>query len=109
VNPVAIWEIKEYYFTTTFGSRIADGVYETQLDGMELEELEASEGVTVQHLLIVDSHYTWWGGGKSYLCRIVDMLHMGHVDEVLFGYEAVERLPWIVKDWVAEYHARTKR
>ena len=34
VNPVAIWEIKEYYYTTTFGSRIADGVYETLLDGM---------------------------------------------------------------------------
>ncbi len=39
-NPIAIWEIKEYYYTTTFGSRVADGVYETLLDGMELEELE---------------------------------------------------------------------
>ena len=36
VNPIAIWEIKEYYHTTTFGSRVADGVYETLLDGMEL-------------------------------------------------------------------------
>lgn len=106
VNPVAIWEIKEYYFTTTFGSRIADGVYETQLDGMELEELEASERVTVHHLLMVDSHYTWWECGRSYLCRIIDMLHMGYVDEVLFGYEVVERLPTIVNEWVAEYHAR---
>ena len=26
VNPIAIWEIKEYYYTTTFGSRVADGV-----------------------------------------------------------------------------------
>ena len=32
VNPIAIWEIKEYYYTTTFGSRVADGVYETLLD-----------------------------------------------------------------------------
>jgi hypothetical protein len=39
VNPVAVWEYKEYYHTTTFGSRVADGVYETLLDGMELEEL----------------------------------------------------------------------
>lgn len=37
INPTAIWEIKEYYYTTTFGSRVADGVYETLLDGMELE------------------------------------------------------------------------
>ena len=36
VNPVAVWEIKEYYHTTTFGSRVADGVYETLLDGNPL-------------------------------------------------------------------------
>lgn len=103
VNPIAVWEVKEYYFTTTFGSRIADGVYETQLDGMELQELEQSEGIAVEHLLIVDSHYTWWRCGRSYLCRIIDMLHMGYVDEVLFGFEAVERLPEIVRRWVTEY------
>ena len=40
VNPIAIWEIKEYYYTTTFGSRVADGVYETLLDGLELEEIK---------------------------------------------------------------------
>ena len=45
INPIAIWEIKEYYYTTTFGSRVADGVYETLLDGMELEELETALAV----------------------------------------------------------------
>lgn len=39
VNPIAVWEIKEYYYTTSFGSRVADGIYETLLDGMELAEL----------------------------------------------------------------------
>jgi hypothetical protein len=29
------------------------------------------------------------------------MLHMGYVDEVLFGNEIVERVPAIVKEWVA--------
>ena len=101
VNPIAIWEIKEYYYTTTFGSRVADGVYETLLDGMELEELREHEGIEVKHYLMVDSHYTWWECGRSYLCRIIDMLHMGYVDEVLFGIEVVERLPSIVKEWVA--------
>jgi hypothetical protein len=100
-NPIAIWEIKEYYYTTTFGSRVADGVYETLLDGMELEELREHEGVEVKHYLMVDSHYTWWECGRSYLCRILDMLHMGYVDEVLFGSEVMERLPSIVKEWVA--------
>jgi len=99
VNPIAVWEIKEYYYTTTFGSRVADGVYETLVDGMELEELRISTGINVLHYLIVDDHYTWWECGRSYLCRILDMVHMGYVDEVLFGSEVVERLPAIVKDW----------
>jgi len=99
VNPIAIWEVKEYYYTTTFGSRVADGVYETLLDGMELEELREHEGIDIKHYLMIDSHYTWWTCGRSYLCRIVDMLHMGYVDEVLFGSEVIERLPEIVKEW----------
>jgi len=113
VNPIAVWEIKEYYYTTTFGSRIADGVYESLLDGMELEELdhalhELAKGeerpARIQHLLMVDAHDTWWSsGGRPYLCRLIDMLHMGYVDEILFGREVVTRLPGIVKSWVAEY------
>ncbi len=101
VNPIAVWEIKEYYYTTTFGSRVADGVYETLLDGMEIEELREQEKIDVKHFLMVDSHFTWWECGRSYLCRIIDMLHMEYVDEVLFGREVVERLPDIVKEWVA--------
>ena len=100
VNPVAVWEIKEYYYTTTFGSRVADGVYETLLDGMELEELKEHENVDVKHYLMIDDHFTWWDCGRSYLCRIIDMLHMGYVDEVLFGYEVVDRLPPLVKGWI---------
>ena len=108
VNPVAVWEIKEYYHTTTFGSRVADGVYETLLDGMKLEEVCEHEGIHVQHYLIVDAHYTWWDCGRSYLCRIIDMLHMGYVDEVLFGREVAVRLPEIVQSWVAIAAARDK-
>jgi hypothetical protein len=100
VNPIAVWEIKEYYYTTTFGSRVADGVYETLLDGMELEELWEHEKIDVKHYMMVDAHYTWWDCGRSYLCRMVDMVHMGYVDEVLFGYEVVERLPALVREWV---------
>jgi hypothetical protein len=101
VNPIAVWEIKEYYYTTTFGSRIADGVYESLLDGMELEELREHERIDVKHYLMVDAYDTWWNMGRSYLCRLVDMIHMGYVDEVLFGSEVLERLPQIVKEWVA--------
>lgn len=100
INPVAVWEVKEYYYTTTFGSRVADGVYESLLDGMELEELREHEGIDVKHYLMVDAHYTWWDCGRSYLCRLVDMLHMGYVDEIFFGREIIDRLPIVVRQWV---------
>ena len=99
VNPIAVWEIKEYYYTTTFGSRVADGIYETLLDGVELEELR-SVGPHVRHYLFVDGYKTWWEDGKSYLCRLVDALHMEYVDEVLFGCEIIDRLPQLAKEWV---------
>jgi len=105
VNPVAIWEIKEYYYTTTFGSRVADGIYETLLDGAELQDLRAI-GHPVRHYLFVDGYQTWWEDGKSYLCRIVDALHMLYVDEVLFGREIVQRIPELAAEWVAKKKAR---
>jgi hypothetical protein len=108
INPVAIWEVKEYYNTKTFGSRVADGVYETLLDGMELEELLEHEKIEVKHYLMVDDEFTWWDCGRSYLCRIIDMLHMGYVDEVLFGYEVIERLPVIAKQWAEIERNRPK-
>lgn len=101
-----MWEIKEYYYTTTFGSRVADGVYESLLDGMELEELRDEEGIDVRHVLMVDSHFTWWGMGKSYLCRIIDMLHMGYLDDALFGHEVVDALPVLVEEWVKKLESR---
>lgn len=100
VDPIAVWEIKEYYYTTTFGSRVADAVYETLLDGFELQELRENQGVHIGHYLIVDGRYTWWNCGRSYLCRIIDMLHMGLVDEAIFGREVLDRLPSLVTEWV---------
>lgn len=102
INPVAIWEIKEYYYTTTFGSRIADGVYESLLDGYELAEARSSLDRSIHHYLMVDAYDTWWKQGRSYLCRICDMLHMGLLDEALFGKEVIERLPQIVKEWTKQ-------
>ena len=101
VDPVAVWEIKEYYYTTTFGSRIADAVYESQLDGMELMEIRKAERIQIDHYLFVDSHSTWWVQGKSYLCRLIDLLNMGLAEEVLFGAEVIQRLPQLVTRWSA--------
>jgi hypothetical protein len=103
INPIALWEIKEYYYTTTFGSRIADGVYETLLDGFELAEAREFLNRQIHHYLMVDDYNTWWKMGRSYLCRICDMLHMGFITEVLFGKEVVERVPVIVKEWIQQH------
>ena len=99
-NPKAVWEIKEYYGTTTFGSRVADGVYETQLDGYEILEAKASGAPMIKHYLLVDDRYTWWELGRSYLCRLIDTMHRSLVDEVIFGKEVLERWPKIVKSWL---------
>lgn len=68
---------------------------------MEIEELYEHEKVDVKHYLMLEDYFTWWNKGRSYLCRIIDMLHMDYIDEALFGYEVVERLPSLVKEWVA--------
>jgi len=99
-QPHAAWEIKEYYGTTTFGSRVADGVYETALDGYELNDLR-EVGVDVEHYLFLDDRFTWWDCGRSYLCRIVDMLHAGLLDGAYFGREVVEEWPRVVRRWPA--------
>ena len=67
---------------------------------MEIEELREHESIDVKHYLMVDAYDTWWKLGKAYLCRMFDMLHMGYVDEILFGREVVEEMPRIVAEWV---------
>ena len=101
INPVAVWEIKEYYYTTTFGSRIADGVYESLLDGYELAELNKNSDIEVLHYIFVDAYHTFWDMGKAYLCRFVDLLNMGYADEIIFGSEVVEKIPELSKIWLS--------
>lgn len=96
-SPELVWEIKEYYYATTFGSRVADGVYETQLDGFELKELYERTGKKVYHILFIDAYRTWWIQGKSYLCRLVDAMNSGIVDEVIVGREIFTRWPELLR------------
>ncbi len=103
LNPIALWEIKEYYYTKTFGSRVADGVYESQLDGLELTEIRRTLDRPIHHYLMVDSKFTWWVLGRSYLCRIFDMMHMGLLTEAIFGKEVIDRIPVITKKWIEDY------
>ena len=36
---------------------------------------------------------------------MIAMLHMGYVDEVVFGREVLTRLPVMAKEWKATYDA----
>lgn len=105
-NPIAIWEIKEYYYTTTFGSRISDGIYETQLDGFEINQISDATDRDIKHIYFIDDYNTWWNMGKSYLCRIIDMMHVGLVDEVLFGREVLERWEPLLREIIEENESR---
>lgn len=103
-NVKLVWEVKEYYYTTTFGSRVADGIYETLLDGYEIREVNQTfqklqSTRRIKHLFFVDDKFTWWGLGKSYLCRIIDILHQGFVSDVVFGKEILDVWPKLIKDY----------
>ena len=99
-NPSIIWEIKEYYYATTFGSRVADGVYETQLDGYEFKDIFNRTGYKTYHILFVDAYRTWWIQGKSYLCRLVDALNSGAIDELIIGKEVFDRWPKLLYELI---------
>lgn len=104
INPRIVWEIKEYYYATTFGSRVADGVYETQLDGYEFKDISYRSGKPITHVFFLDAYKTWWIDGKSYLCRIIDILNSGLVDEVIVGREVFDRWPQLLSSIIAESH-----
>ena len=42
---------------------------------------------------MVDSHYTRWECVRAYLCRIIDMLNMGLVEEMLSGGRSCQIYP----------------
>lgn len=98
-DPFAIWEVKEFYDSKTFGSRVADSIYESMLDGSELTELRVAENIDVKHYLMMDARDTWWRLGRSYLCRAIDMLHDDLIDELFFGRQVLTEWPATVRSW----------
>ena len=97
-NPKIVWEIKEYYYSKSFGSRVADGVYEAELDGYEFNEIYDRTGQKVYHVMFIDGHYTFWELGKSYLCKFIDILNMGLIDELIVGREVMTRWKEVLEE-----------
>jgi hypothetical protein len=109
VNPVAIWQVREFYYYNVRGNHLAEAFHETLLTGMELTHRFEQHVSAPKHYLIVDGYDSWWRLGLPYLARMVDLLHMRYVDEILFGNEVIERLPAIVSEWAEAAQGRSEK
>lgn len=83
-NPIVIWEIKEYWGKTAGGSKMSDAVYECNLVGRELRDVEKEIGRVCEHVVFVDGKEQW-STRKSDLARIIDLHHQGLIDHLIVG------------------------
>ena len=88
VNPVVVWEIKEYWGKTSGGSKMSDAVYECQLVGRELRDFETKTACRVEHVVFVDGKEQW-SARQSDLKRFIDLTFQGFIDRLFVG-KAVE-------------------
>ncbi|WP_160050025.1 hypothetical protein [Nocardiopsis sp. FR4] len=106
-NPVALWEIKEYWGKTKGGSKMSDAIYEIQLVGTELRTFEDEFGIHVNHYAILDGRHQW-SARKSDLRRSVDLLYTGLLDEIIVGREVLKEWPRIVRECCNSHHASSQ-
>jgi methionine salvage enolase-phosphatase E1 len=97
-DPYAIWEVKEYYDSTTYGSGVTEGTYAAMLVADEIRAIEEEIENTIEIYILVDG-YAGWQNGFGDLCRIIDFLHMGYIDAAIFGKEVETEWPKIVSKW----------
>jgi len=86
LDPILIWEIKEYWGTTSGGSKMSDAVYECALVGRELRDFEKRTGLHVDHAVLLDGK-DQWTSRKSDLLRFCDLYYQGLVDALIVGRE----------------------
>lgn len=97
LNPVGIWEIKEYWGVKGGGSKMSDAIYECQLVGQELRAFKDLHGPSCRHFVILDGKESW-AARRADLRRAVDLLSMGLIDELVVGREILEEWPRIVRE-----------
>lgn len=86
VDPFLVWEIKEYWGTTSGGSKMSDAVYECALVGRELRDFEKRTNLHVEHAVLVDGK-AQWTSRESDLLRFYDLYHQGLIDILIVGRE----------------------
>jgi hypothetical protein len=100
LNPIAIWEIKEYWGLTGGGSKMSDAIYECQLVGQELRAFEDLHQIHVSHYVFLDGR-AQWASRRSDLRRAVDLLCMGFINELLVGREVLSEWPRVVAELIS--------
>jgi hypothetical protein len=95
INPIALWEIKEFYRNKSYGSRVNATQTDTNLDGLEIKAARLL-GVSSKHYLFIDAIPKQ---GIPLLCRLYDSLHSELVDEIICGREIFEAVPRLAKEW----------
>jgi hypothetical protein len=102
VNPIAVWEVKEYYDNKTYGSRINDSIYETILSGKECLEVEKLIGKKIYHILFVDAYYALGILGRALLLRYIDCFFQNIVDDIIVGYDVYTIWPVIADEIIRQ-------
>src|SRR3569833_1193730 len=90
LNPLIVWEIKEYWGQTQGGSKMSDAVYECMLVGRELRHFEAISGARIVHAVFVDGK-AQWSARQADLRRFIDLFHQGLIDWLFVGREVEDQ------------------
>jgi hypothetical protein len=96
VNPLVIWEIKEYWGKKKGGSKMSDAVYECQLVGSELRNYEAERPCPIHHVVFLDGAEQW-ARRKSDLIRFIDLASQGLIDRLIIGNQVKTEWPELLK------------
>lgn len=95
INPLVLWETKEYYDNKSYGSRVNDSIFETILSGKEINEfysLYSQNNINkVFHYLFIDGYYCFGFMGKALLLRYIDCFFQNIVDDIIIGSDVVNR------------------
>ena len=108
LDPILIWEIKEYWGTTSGGSKMSDAVYECALVGRELRDFEKRTGLHVDHAVLLDGREQWTSR-KSDLLRFCDLHCQGLVDVLIVGREIETQWQPYVKSIIEKAAGRVRR
>jgi hypothetical protein len=102
VDPFLVWEIKEYWGTTSGGSKMSDAVYECALVGRELRDFEKRTKLHVNHAVLLDGK-AQWTSRKSDLLRFYDLYYQGLLDILIVGREVETKWQPFVKSVIKRY------